>query len=105
MRSAVAFQLKHGDPEGASELLEELRRSEFALVLGRVVIIVMARWLAVPKRLVELSYLRSGILNVHDLNRRDARASEIDRSPWLPIVFNLEFSPAPSRLLSSRERR
>ena len=33
-----------------------------------------------------------------------ARIEKNNRSPWLPIVFDLKFSPTPDRLLSSRDR-
>ena len=33
-----------------------------------------------------------------------ARIEKNNRSPWLPIVFDLKFLPTPHRLLSSRDR-
>ena len=51
------------------------------------------------------------ILNVLDLNLgggcaklRIAHASKINRSLWLPIVFNFKIPPAPDRLFSSCDR-
>ena len=44
------------------------------------------------------------ILNVLNLNRRYAHASDINRSPWLPVCIRFRIPSAPDRLLLSRDR-